>query len=64
MQRFDDGSELRIQIGEVPGIDEIELIDKLASGLRRCSADLFIAPAAWSYGLGLWIAVALGQQNA
>ena len=42
MQRFDDGSEPRIQIGEVPSIDEIELIDKLASGLLRCSADLFI----------------------
>ena len=62
MQRFDDGAELRIQIGEVPGIDEIELIDKLTSGLLRCSADLFIAHAVDFGGIGIWIEKALREQ--
>lgn len=62
MQRLDDYAKLRVQIGQISGFGEVDLVDKLSCRLLSCPPDRPIAHVICFDGEGVWIEITFRKQ--
>ena len=62
MQRLDNCAKLRVQIGQIPGFGEVEVVDKLSCRLLSRSADRPIAHVICFDGECVWIEITFRKQ--